>query len=75
MRPGYQYRPSNFDIGRSGERKEAAAQAKGKTTHSFREYKPGDRFAAWRKSALRVARNNERRSMGRGGKGGGKKKA
>lgn len=74
LRPGYQYRQSNFEIGRSGEKKEAAAEAKGKTTRAFAKFKPGDRFAAWRKSAVRVARNNERRVMGRGGKGGQKKK-
>ncbi|KAK3075788.1 54S ribosomal protein L2 mitochondrial [Teratosphaeriaceae sp. CCFEE 6253] len=74
LRPGYQYRQSNHEIGRSGEVKEAAAQAKGKTTRAFRDFKPGDRFAAWRKSAARIARNNERKSMGRAGKGAGKAK-
>ncbi|KAK5111327.1 hypothetical protein LTR62_005167 [Meristemomyces frigidus] len=69
LRPGYQYRQSNYEIGRSAERKEAAAQAKGKTTRAYNDYKPGDRFAAWRKSALRIARNNERKAMGRGNKG------
>lgn len=73
LRPGYQYRQSNFDIGRSADKKEAAAQAKGKTTRVFHDFKPGDRFAAWRKSAIRVARNNERKAM-RGNKGGGKAK-
>ncbi|TKA83607.1 hypothetical protein B0A55_00381 [Friedmanniomyces simplex] len=74
LRPGYQYRQSNYEIGRSGEKKEEAANAQGKTIRAFAKFKPGDRFAAWRKSALRIARNNERKAMGRGGKGGGKKK-
>jgi large subunit ribosomal protein L27 len=34
---------------------------------------PGDRFAAWRKRNVRVAKNAERRAMGRGGKKGSKK--
>ncbi|KAK5133888.1 hypothetical protein LTR08_007117 [Meristemomyces frigidus] len=70
LRPGYQYRTSNHEIGRAAERKEALAQAKGKTTRAYDEFKKGDRFAAWRKSAVRIARNNERRAMGRGKKGG-----
>lgn len=73
LRPGYQYRQSNYEIGRSAERKEAAAQARGKTSRVYTQFKPGDRFAAWRKSSVRVARNNERRAMGRGKKGSGKK--
>ncbi|KAK5119800.1 hypothetical protein LTR85_007126 [Meristemomyces frigidus] len=68
LRPGYQYRQSNHEIGRAAERKEAAAQATGKTSRAYDEYKPGDRFAAWRKSSVRIARNNERRAMGRGKK-------
>ncbi|KAK4544167.1 hypothetical protein LTR36_004377 [Oleoguttula mirabilis] len=69
LRPGYQYRQPNHEIGQAAERKEAAAQAKGKTSRAYDEYKPGDRFAAWRKSGVRIARNNERRAMGRGKKG------
>ncbi|KAK3679749.1 54S ribosomal protein L2 mitochondrial [Recurvomyces mirabilis] len=69
LRPGYQYRQSNHEIGQAAERKEAAAQAKGKTTRAYDDFKPGDRFAAWRKSAVRIARNNERKAMGRGNKG------
>ncbi|KAK0291797.1 54S ribosomal protein L2 mitochondrial [Friedmanniomyces endolithicus] len=72
--PGYQYRQSNYEIGRSGDKKEAAANAKGKTIRAFAKFKPGDRFAAWRKSVVRVARSRERKVMGRGGKGGAKKK-
>lgn len=69
LRPGYQYRAPNHEIGRAAEKKEAAAQAKGKTSRVYDEFKPGDRFAAWRKSSVRIARNNERRAMGRGKKG------
>lgn len=71
LRPGYQYRRANWEIGRSGERKEALAQARGKTTRAYAQFKRGDRFAAWRKSSVRIARNNERRAMKRKG---GKKK-
>jgi len=68
LRPGYQYREANWEIGRSAERKEAQAQKRGTTARVFSEYKPGDRFEAWRRRAGRVARNAERRAMGRGGK-------
>ncbi|TKA24611.1 hypothetical protein B0A50_06371 [Salinomyces thailandicus] len=73
LRPGYQYRQSNHEIGRSAEKKEAAAQARGKTSRVYDQFKSGDRFAAWRKSSVRIARNNERRAMGRGRKGSGKR--
>ena len=72
LRPGYQYRQANWEIGRSAERKEEQAQQRGKSARVYPEFKPSDRFAAWRKSSVRIARNNERRAMGRGGK---KKKA
>ena len=68
LRPGGQYRQANHEIGRAGDAKEAAAQAKGRTARLLAPYRPGDRFAAWRKSAVRMARNAERRTMGRGGK-------
>jgi len=68
LRPGYQYRQANWEIGRSAERKEEQEQRRGKTARVYPEFKSGDRFAAWRKSAVRTARNNERRAMGRGGK-------
>ncbi|KAK5694501.1 54S ribosomal protein L2 mitochondrial [Elasticomyces elasticus] len=70
---GYQYRQTNFEIGLSGDKKEEHALLRGKTTRAFADYKKGDRFAAWRKRALRVARGRERGVMGRGGKKGGKK--
>lgn len=53
LRPGYQYRQANWEIGRAAER---AA----KLVEPFR---PGDRFTAWRKSNARKARNAERRGM------------
>ena len=65
---GYQYRESNWSIGRAAER----AGVK------VREYKRGDRFLAWRKLNARKARNAEKRALSsRKGKGkgkGGKKK-
>ena len=64
LRPGYQYRESNWHIGRAAER----AQVK------VREYRRGDRFLAWRKLNARKARNAERRPlMSRKQKGKGKK--
>ena len=60
LRPGYQYRQANWEIGRAAERSKVAMAVK--------PFKPGDRFAAWRKSATRIANNAARRSMGRGGK-------
>ena len=65
MRPSYMYRRSNWEIGRAAEL-DRAAQA-------VRPFRPGDRFAAWRKSAVRQARIAERRAMGRGAKGGKKR--
>ncbi|KAM0723590.1 hypothetical protein Q7P37_000577 [Cladosporium fusiforme] len=65
LRPGYQYRQANWEIGRAAELSKAAQAVK--------PFVPGDRFAAWRKRNVRVARNAERRAMGRGGKKGGKK--
>lgn len=65
LRPGYQYRQANWEIGRAAERSKVAL--------SVKPFRPGDRFAAWRKRSLRVARNAERRAMGRGGKKSGKK--
>ncbi|KAI9839046.1 MAG: 54S ribosomal protein L2 mitochondrial [Sclerophora amabilis] len=64
LRPGYSYREANWEIGRAAER----AKVK------VREYKPRDRFTAWRKAAARKSKNAEKRSMTRKGKGGGKKK-
>ncbi len=53
LRPGYQYRESNWHIGRAAER----AQVK------VREYKRGDRYLAWRKLNARKKRNAEKRSL------------
>ncbi|KAF2163553.1 hypothetical protein M409DRAFT_26165 [Zasmidium cellare ATCC 36951] len=60
LRPGGMYRQANWEIGRAAERSKAA--------QSVRPFKPGDRFAAWRKRSARVARTAERRAMTRGGK-------
>ncbi|KAK5164618.1 54S ribosomal protein L2 mitochondrial [Saxophila tyrrhenica] len=66
LRPGHQWRQANWEIGRAAERSKAA--------RSVRPFKPGDRFAAWRKRNARIARNAELRTMKRGGKKGGKAK-
>ena len=60
LRPGYQWRQANWEIGRSALRSKKAM--------SVAPFKPGDRFAAWRKRTARRERNAERRAMGRGGK-------
>jgi hypothetical protein len=61
LRPGYQWRQSNWEIGRAAEKSPAA--------RAVRPFKPGDRWEAWRRSAVRKARNAERRALGRGSKG------
>lgn len=53
LRPGYQYRQANWEIGRAAERANIKVEP----------FKPGDRFAAWRKKNIRVAKNAERRGM------------
>ncbi|KAI9757511.1 MAG: 54S ribosomal protein L2 mitochondrial [Chaenotheca gracillima] len=64
LRPGYSYRQSNFEIGRAAE----------KAKIKVRAFKPGDRFAAWRKSTARKAANAEKRTMKKkGGKSKSKK--
>lgn len=67
LRPGYQWRQANWEIGKAAERSRAA--------RSVRAFKPGDRFAAWRKRNARIARNAEFRSMKKGGKKSGKKQS
>jgi large subunit ribosomal protein L27 len=61
LRPGYQWRQQNWEIGKAAERSPAAQAVK--------PFKPGDRWEAWRRSAARKARNAERRALGRGSKG------
>ena len=63
LRPGYQYRESNWHIGRAAER----AQVK------VREYKRGDRYLAWRKLNARKKRNAEKRALSSRKKKGSKK--
>jgi len=53
LRPGYMYRMSNWQIGRAAER----------ANIKVREYKPRDRFTAWRKANARKAKNAERASL------------
>ena len=55
LRPGYQYREGNWEIGRAAER----AKVK------VREFKPRDRWAAWRKTVARRAKNAERKGLSR----------
>ena len=61
LRPGYQWRQMNFEIGRAAEKSPAA--------RAVRPFKPGDRWEAWRRSSARKAKNAERRALGRGSKG------
>ncbi|GAB7364222.1 hypothetical protein MBLNU230_g4772t1 [Neophaeotheca triangularis] len=60
LRPGYQYRQANWEIGRAAERSKEALKV--------RPFKPGDRFTAWRKRNVRIAKNAEAKQMRRGGK-------
>ncbi len=53
LRPGYMYRESNWEIGRAAER----AQVK------VKEFKPRDRWTAWKKATIRKAKNQEMRSL------------
>ncbi|KEQ61169.1 ribosomal protein L27 [Aureobasidium melanogenum CBS 110374] len=55
LRPGYQYRAANWEIGRAAERAGIRVTP----------FKPGNRFLAWRKAAARKARNAERRGLTR----------
>jgi len=55
LRPGYQYRIANWEIGRAAERANIKVDP----------FKPGDRFAAWRKANARKAKNAEKRGMRR----------
>ena len=55
MKKGYMYRESNWEIGRAAER----ANVK------VRKFKPGDRWAAWRKRAARKEKAIEMRTLGR----------
>lgn len=59
LRPGGMYREANWEIGRVGD-----GEVKGR---KVREFRKGDRFAAWRKTVRRKERNAEKRvGMGRG---------
>jgi large subunit ribosomal protein L27 len=55
LRPGYMYREANWEIGRAAER----AKVK------VREFKPRDRWTAWRKTSARKAKNAERKGLTR----------
>ncbi|KAF2024125.1 hypothetical protein EK21DRAFT_15407, partial [Setomelanomma holmii] len=61
---GYAFREANWQIGRAAER--ANVQVK--------EFVPGDRWAAWRKSQARIAANEEKRRLRNSSKKGGKAK-
>ncbi|KAL9124892.1 MAG: hypothetical protein Q9217_005829 [Psora testacea] len=64
MSQGYQFRESNWSIGRAAERANV----------NVRNYRRGDRFLAWRKLNARKARNAEKRSLSSHKAKGGKKK-
>ena len=55
LRPGYMYRESNWEIGRAAERSKV----------KVREFVPGDRWKAWRKSTIRKAKTAEKKGLGR----------
>ena len=58
MKKGYAYRMANWDIGRAAER--ANVQVK--------EFKRGNRWAAWKKSKARIAANAENKKLRNAGK-------
>lgn len=62
---GYAYREANWQIGRAAER--ANVQVK--------QFVPGDRWAAWRKSNARIQANVERKRLRNAGKKTAKPKA
>jgi large subunit ribosomal protein L27 len=64
MGKGYAYREANWQIGRSAER--ANVQVK--------QFVPGDRWAAWRKSQARIQANEEKKRLRSSSKKGGKAK-
>ena len=53
LRPGYMYREANWEIGRAAERAKI----------QVREFKPRDRWTAWRKTKVRKAKNAEKRGL------------
>lgn len=55
LRPGYMYREANWEIGRAAER----AKIK------VRQFKPRDRWTAWRKASIRNAKITEKKGLGR----------
>lgn len=65
MGKGYVYRQSNWEIGRAAER--ANVQVK--------EFVPGDRWTAWRRSQARRKLNEERKKLRNAGKKSAKPKA
>lgn len=64
MGRGYGYREANWQIGRSAER--VGVQVK--------QFVPGDRWAAWRKSQARIQANEEKKRLRSSSKKGGKSK-
>lgn len=64
LRPGYMYRESNWQIGRTPE----------KVGVKLRPHKPGNRWLAWRKRHARALRAAQWRNLKSKGKGKGKKK-
>jgi large subunit ribosomal protein L27 len=55
LRPGGMYRESNWEIGRAAE----------KAGIKVKEFVPGDRWAAWKKSKVRLAASKDKRELAR----------
>ncbi|KAL5117478.1 54S ribosomal protein L2 mitochondrial [Pleosporales sp. CAS-2024a] len=64
MGKGYAYREANWQIGRAAE----------KANVQVKQFVPGDRWAAWRKSQARIAANEEKKKLRNSSKKGGKAK-
>jgi large subunit ribosomal protein L27 len=55
LRPGGMYRESNWEIGRAAE----------KAGVKVKKFVPGDRWAAWKKSKVRLAASKDKRELAR----------
>lgn len=56
LRPGYQYRPGNWEIGRAAERAEAAAKARGTTTRTLPDFRRRKGVLQYRKKEAKTLR-------------------
>lgn len=53
LRPGYQYRQGNWEIGRAADRAESVARSRGTTTRTFPDFQRGRGVREYRKKEVR----------------------